>query len=124
MVLYSGKVAPLENLLWVFPEAPFYTHLEGTDGMVKIRLSRAGSKGRPFYHVVVTDSRSGRDGRFIERVGFYNPIAVANEEKKRIQHDRIEHWVARGAQISAAVKKLLSAKSVGNSDSPDSRAAH
>ena len=75
--------------------------------MVRIRLARAGSKKRPFYHVVVTDSRCGRDGRFIERVGFYNPIAVKGEERTRIHRDRVNYWNSHGAQISDAVKKLL-----------------
>ena len=75
--------------------------------MVKIRLSRTGAKKRPFYHLVVADSRSGRDGRFIERVGFYNPIANDREEKLRIDSERIAFWAARGAQISNAVTRLM-----------------
>lgn len=75
--------------------------------MVKIRLARAGAKRRPFYHLVVADSRSGRNGRFIERVGFYNPIANDREEKLRINSDRIAFWSARGAQISDAVSRLM-----------------
>jgi len=75
--------------------------------MVKIRLSRAGAKKRPFYHLVVADSRSGRDGRFIERVGFYNPIANEREEKLRIDPDRIAFWRARGAQVTTAVTRLM-----------------
>ncbi len=75
--------------------------------MVKIRLSRAGAKKRPFFHLVVADSRSGRDGRFIERVGFYNPIANDREEKLRIDSERIAFWAARGAQISSSVSRLM-----------------
>jgi small subunit ribosomal protein S16 len=75
--------------------------------MVKIRLSRTGAKKRPFYHLVVTDSRNSRDGRFIERVGFYNPIANEREEKLRIDSERIAFWSARGAQISSAVTRLI-----------------
>ena len=75
--------------------------------MVTIRLARAGAKRRPFYHVVVADSRSRRGGRFIERVGFYNPIATENEERVRIDTARIEHWKSHGAQASDAVAKLL-----------------
>ena len=71
--------------------------------MVTIRLARAGAKKRPFYHIVVADSRSPRDGRFIERLGFYNPIAVGAEEKLRVNNDRIESWVSQGAQPSSAV---------------------
>ena len=75
--------------------------------MVTIRLARAGAKKRPFYHIVVADSRSPRDGRFIERLGFYNPIAVGAEEKLRVNNDRIEYWVSQGAQPSSAVSRLL-----------------
>jgi small subunit ribosomal protein S16 len=75
--------------------------------MVSIRLARAGAKKRPFYHVVVTDRRSSRDGRFIERVGFYNPIATEQEEKLRIDRDRVAYWTSQGAKASAAVAKLL-----------------
>ena len=64
--------------------------------MVTIRLSRGGSKKRPFYHVTVTDSRNARDGRFIERVGFFNPIARGQEERLRIDLDRIDAWVQKG----------------------------
>ena len=75
--------------------------------MVIIRLSRGGSKKRPFYHVVVADSRRSRDGRFIEQVGFFNPIAKGGEERLRIQQDRIDHWVGLGAQVSDRVKSLV-----------------
>jgi small subunit ribosomal protein S16 len=76
-------------------------------GMVTIRLARGGAKKRPFYHVVVTDSRRSRDGRFIERLGFFNPIAVDGEERVRIDAERVAHWQSHGAQTSAAVSKLL-----------------
>lgn len=75
--------------------------------MVVIRLSRGGSKKRPFYHLVVTDKRNRRDGRYIERVGYFNPIAKGQEVPLLIQHDRIEHWVGLGAQVSDRVAKLL-----------------
>jgi small subunit ribosomal protein S16 len=75
--------------------------------MVSIRLARTGAKKRPFYHVVVTDSRASRDGRFIERVGFYNPIATAQEEKLRIDRERVAYWQSQGAKASDAVVKLL-----------------
>lgn len=75
--------------------------------MVSIRLSRGGSKKRPFYHVTVTDSRSSRDGRYIERVGFFNPVARGQEERLRIDADRIAHWVEKGAKCSDRVAKLL-----------------
>ena len=79
--------------------------------MVTIRLARAGAKKRPFYHVVVTDSRSSRDGRHIERLGFFNPIAVEGEERLRIDAGRVAHWHGQGARISAAVRRLM--KSAG-----------
>ena len=68
--------------------------------MVKIRLSRAGANKRPFYHLVVTDSRNKRDGRYIERLGFYNPFGKEKEEDIRVDLDRVQFWVERGAQIS------------------------
>jgi small subunit ribosomal protein S16 len=75
--------------------------------MVTIRLSRGGAKNRPFYQVVVTDSRSGRDGRYIERVGFFNPLARGNEEKLRLDSERVEYWKSKGAQPSERVAKLI-----------------
>lgn len=74
---------------------------------LKIRLARAGAKKRPFYKIVVADSRSPRDGRFIERIGFYNPKAAESEQKFRLALDRVEHWVNQGAQPSDAVRKLI-----------------
>jgi small subunit ribosomal protein S16 len=75
--------------------------------MVVIRMARGGAKNRPFYNIVVADSRMPRDGRFIERVGFYNPKASGNEQALRIQLDRVSHWVSQGAKPSDAVKKLI-----------------
>ena len=75
--------------------------------MVIIRLSLGGSKKRPFYHVTVADSRVSRDGRFIERIGFYNPIARGAEENARIELDRFDYWVSQGAQVSDRVKKVV-----------------
>jgi len=75
--------------------------------MVTIRLSRGGAKKRPFYNIVVQDSRRSRDGRFIERVGFYNPSAVESEEAVRIDKDRIDYWVGVGAQVSDRVAKII-----------------
>ncbi len=75
--------------------------------MVTIRLARSGAKQRPFFHLVVADSRSRRDGRFIERVGFYNPIATGGEQRLRIDRERVDFWTTRGAQASEAVVKLL-----------------
>ncbi|GAA6153133.1 30S ribosomal protein S16 [Pseudoteredinibacter isoporae] len=75
--------------------------------MVSIRLARGGSKKRPFYHLTVTDSRNPRDGRFLERVGFFNPVARGQEERLRVDAERIEYWVGQGAQVSDRVRKLL-----------------
>ena len=75
--------------------------------MVTIRLSRGGAKKRPFYHIVVTDSRNKRDGRYIERLGFFNPGAKGGEEKMRMDSTRIDYWVAQGAQPSDRVRTLI-----------------
>jgi len=75
--------------------------------MVTIRMSRGGAKKRPYYTLVVTDSRSKRDGRCIERVGFFNPTAQGQEEKMRLDMDRITHWIGLGAQTSPRVTKLI-----------------
>ncbi|MEH6636743.1 MAG: 30S ribosomal protein S16 [Halioglobus sp.] len=75
--------------------------------MVTIRLARGGSKKRPFYHLTVCDSRNARNGRFIERVGFFNPVARGQEERLRVDTDRIEHWQGLGAQLSERVAKLV-----------------
>ena len=74
--------------------------------MVKIRLSRAGNKKRPFYHIVATDSRSRRDGRFIERLGFFNPTATGGEKELVLDKDKLEAWRGKGAQISERVNSL------------------
>ena len=75
--------------------------------MVVIRLSRGGSKGRPFFNIVVADKRIRRDGRFIERVGFYNPTAKGGEETLRLAQDRLAYWRGVGAQASPTVERLL-----------------
>lgn len=75
--------------------------------MVKIRLSRGGAKKRPFYHFVVTDIRNSRDGRYIERLGFFNPIATGGEVRLRVDLPRVKHWRERGAQPTDRVAKLL-----------------
>lgn len=75
--------------------------------MVTIRLARGGSKKRPFYHLTVTDSRNARNGRFIERVGFFNPIARGQEERLRVDAERVEFWVGQGAQLSERVSNLV-----------------
>ena len=75
--------------------------------MVTIRLARGGSKKRPFYHLTVTDSRNARDGSFIERVGFFNPIACGGEERLRVDLDRVAFWQQQGAQVSDRVAELV-----------------
>ena len=76
--------------------------------MVTIRLARGGAKKRPFYHLTVTDSRTSRDGCYLERVGFFNPVARGNQERLRVDLDRITHWVGLGAQMSDRVASLVS----------------
>lgn len=75
--------------------------------MVVIRLSRGGSKKRPFYHLVATDSRNKRDGRYIERLGYFNPVAKGAEVRLHVEMDRVQHWVDTGAQPSERVHTLL-----------------
>jgi len=75
--------------------------------MVTIRMARGGSKKRPFYNVVVTDSRKPRDSGYIERLGFFNPRAVGQEVRLELKQDRVDHWVGQGAQVSTRVATLL-----------------
>ena len=77
--------------------------------MVTIRLSRGGAKKKPFYHITVSDSRKARDGRFIERIGFFNPVARGKEDRLRMDHDRMAFWCAQGAQVSPRVAALAKA---------------
>ena len=75
--------------------------------MVTIRLSRGGAKKRPFYHIVVTDHRNRRDGRYLERIGFFNPVARGNEETLRLDLERADYWLGHGAQTSDRVRSLI-----------------
>jgi small subunit ribosomal protein S16 len=75
--------------------------------MVTIRLTRGGAKKRPFYHIVVTDSRNRRDGRYIERIGYFNPIAKGGESRLQVNMERADHWLAQGAQASDRVAGLI-----------------
>lgn len=75
--------------------------------MVVIRLARGGAKKRPFFNIVATDSRNARDGRFIERVGFYNPVASEGEQRFRVAADRLTYWQGVGAQLSPTVARLV-----------------
>ncbi len=78
--------------------------------MVSIRLARSGAKKRPFYHLVAADSRRARDGRYIERLGFYNPIAHENQESVRIDLARVDYWLSVGGQLTERAKKLVTAQ--------------
>lgn len=75
--------------------------------MVTIRLSRGGAKKRPFYHIVAADSRRARDGRIIERLGYFNPIATGGEKRLEMELDRVEYWIDQGAQPSDRVASLI-----------------
>lgn len=75
--------------------------------MVTIRLSRGGAKKQPFYHVVATDSRARRDGRYIERLGYYNPVARGEATEVQLDMDRVDYWVGVGAQMSDRVAKIV-----------------
>ena len=93
--------------------------------MVVIRLARGGSKKRPFYHITVADKRRSRNGRFIERIGFFNPLARGGEERLRIDEERLQHWLRLGAQASDRVGSLhkdwrRAAKTAPAAPSPES----
>lgn len=75
--------------------------------MVTIRLARAGAKKRPFYHIVAADSRSPRDGRYIERLGYFNPIASGREQKLSLEQERVDYWLSQGARPSERVAGLI-----------------
>jgi len=75
--------------------------------MVTIRLARHGSKKNPFYHITVAEKSAGRDGRFVERLGFYNPVAKGGEEELRVNVERVQYWVSVGAQPTDKVKRLV-----------------
>ena len=75
--------------------------------MVTIRLARAGAKKRPFYHIVAADSRNPRDGRYIERLGYFNPIASGREQKLKLEQERIDYWLSQGAQPTERVAGLI-----------------
>ena len=79
--------------------------------MLTIRLARAGAKKRPFFHITVADSRKPRDGRFVERVGYFNPISSGKEVRLEINQERIDYWLSQGAQVSDRVLTLIKEKS-------------
>ena len=90
--------------------------------MVKIRLTRGGAKKRPFYHIIVTDSRSARDGRNIERVGYYNPVATGGEKRVELDIARVQHWLGNGAQLTDKVA-VLHKETMKSADAPAASAA-
>lgn len=81
--------------------------------MVIVRLSRGGSKKRPFFNIVVTDSRNRRDGRFLERLGFYNPVVAEGAQRYTINAERLQFWVQRGAQLSDTVARIVKTNGTG-----------
>jgi small subunit ribosomal protein S16 len=85
--------------------------------MVTIRMARGGAKKRAFYNIVVTDSRNRRDGRYIERIGFYNPVAAGKEVELQVDMDRAEYWLSKGAKASERVAALLKQIRNGNQTS-------
>ncbi len=87
--------------------------------MLTIRLSRGGAKKQPFYHIVATDSRSRRDGRYIERLGFFNPVARSTAEPVRLDLERVDYWVGHGAQMSDRVKKIVKTYRKHGADDPN-----
>lgn len=109
------------SLFNVYQKSIFKIAKEQT--MVVIRLSRGGAKKRPFYHLVVTDKRNRRDGRYIERVGYFNPMARGQEIKLNIELARIEHWQSKGAQLSDRVAKLVKDSLAAQKPAADESAA-
>lgn len=91
--------------------------------MVTIRLARTGAKKRPFYHLVVTDSRNARDGRYIERLGYYNPIASGQEKRLVIDAERIAHWIANGARPSDRAAALIKEAGKEANNAPEAEAS-
>jgi small subunit ribosomal protein S16 len=106
--IYIGCLA--HSLEWPWQtggRGPKDLTLELEYNMVVIRLARGGAKARPFFNIVVADKRTRRDGRFIERIGFYNPIATEKEESIRVVQDRLTYWRSVGAQASPTVERLI-----------------
>lgn len=100
-----GSEKQLNAALFAIIRAFFNPEEKNT--MVVIRLARGGAKKRPFYNIVAADSRNRRDGRFIERLGFYNPVATGGAEPLRIATDRLAYWQENGAQLSPTVARLV-----------------
>jgi small subunit ribosomal protein S16 len=106
---YNDRLFSVSQAGWPLARVSNVEKYQPPEGfiMVVIRLSRGGSKARPFFNIVVADKRVRRDGRFIERIGFYNPIAKGGEEGLRIAQDRLTHWTGVGAQCSPTVVRLI-----------------
>jgi small subunit ribosomal protein S16 len=104
----GGAVSSPDSMAYNYRLTLPFRQLGNTEktAMVKIRLTRGGAKKRPFYHIIVTDSRSARDGRNIERVGFYNPVAQGAEKRVELDLERVKHWVSKGAQLTDKVAVL------------------
>jgi small subunit ribosomal protein S16 len=103
----SAPPAIIPSSLRPFGVLDLIQNYRAIDTMVKIRLTRGGAKKRPFYHIIVTDQRNKRDGRAIERLGFYNPIAAGAEPKLQLDTERVKHWVGHGAQMTDKVRALV-----------------
>lgn len=110
------KLTDYADVGGALPRPPAYFFGGTNQNMVSIRLSRGGAKKRPFYHIVVTDRRNRRDGRYLERVGFFNPVARGQEQKLRIDVERVDHWLGHGAQASDRVVALLKVYRKGTFD--------
>ena len=103
----GGAVSSRDSMAYNYQLTLPFRQLGNTrTAMVKIRLTRGGAKKRPFYHIIVTDSRSARDGRNIERVGYYNPVAQGAEKRVELDVERVKHWVSKGAQLTDKVAVL------------------
>ena len=109
------------NYTWLQFNIEVYSYIFGTD-MVVIRLTRGGSHKRPFYHIVATESRFKRDGRFIERLGFYNPIERSSGIDLRVVSERIDYWVSKGARVSNAVTRLVKMNAKNSKDKSTEKA--
>ena len=105
--LVAGRTHSIEPSWRTGGRGPKDLTLELEYNMVVIRLARGGAKARPFFKIVVADKRTRRDGRFIERIGFYNPIATEKEESIRVAQDRLTYWRGVGAQASPTVERLI-----------------
>ena len=106
--LFSAKIAPLSPIVPApGPGITFHNRNRRNEPMVTIRLARGGARKRPYYNIVVADSRRAAGGRFIERVGFFNPVATDGDQRLRLDNERVQHWISHGAQPSERVRQLI-----------------